>query len=132
MIEFNEATKAQVTAARPNASTWVSANAGSGKTRVLTDRVARLLLHGTDPQKILCLTYTNAAAAEMQNRLFKRLGEWAMMTDANLRETLEQLGEDAKLLGDMRLRQARTLFASALETPGGLKIQTIHAFCDAL
>ncbi len=132
MIQFDEATQAQVTAARPNASTWVSANAGSGKTRVLTDRVARLLLHDTDPQKILCLTYTNAAAAEMQNRLFKRLGEWAMMPDADLRGTLEKLGEDAGLLDDSRLRQARTLFASALETPGGLKIQTIHAFCDAL
>ena len=132
MIQFDEATQAQVTAARPNASTWVSANAGSGKTRVLTDRVARLLLRGTDPQKILCLTYTNAAAAEMQNRLFKRLGEWAMMPDERLRETLEKLGEDAQLLDDTKLRQARTLFASALETPGGLKIQTIHAFCDAL
>lgn len=128
----DEATLAQVNAARPDASTWVSANAGSGKTRVLTDRVARLLLHGTDPQKILCLTYTNAAAAEMQNRLFKRLGAWAMMRDDKLRETLGKLGENISLLNDESLRRARTLFAGALETPGGLKIQTIHAFCDAL
>jgi len=132
MIPLDEATQAQVTAARPNTSTWVSANAGSGKTRVLTDRVARLLLHDTDPQKILCLTYTNAAAAEMQNRLFKRLGKWAMMTDADLRKTLGELGEDVAQLDDEKLRKARTLFANALETPGGLKIQTIHAFCDAL
>lgn len=132
MIKFNEASLAQVTAANPNASTWVSANAGSGKTRVLTDRVARLLLRGTDPQKILCLTYTNAAAAEMQNRLFKRLGKWAMLQDADLRDALEALGEDKSLFDEAKLRQARTLFASALETPGGLKIQTIHAFCDAL
>ena len=132
MIVFDEATKAQIAAANPSASTWVSANAGSGKTRVLTDRVARLLLHGTDPSKILCLTYTNAAAAEMQNRLFKRLGEWAMMSDTLLLETLQELGEKKELLTGQKLRQARTLFASALETPGGLKIQTIHSFCDAL
>ncbi len=132
MIQFDDATKAQVRAADPTASTWVSANAGSGKTRVLTDRVARLLLHDTDPQKILCLTYTNAAAAEMQNRLFKRLGAWAMMPDDNLRQALADLGEDTALLTPEKLREARTLFATALETPGGLKIQTIHAFCDAL
>jgi len=132
MTRFDEATLAQVNAARPDASTWVSANAGSGKTRVLTDRVARLLLHGTDPQKILCLTYTNAAAAEMQNRLFKRLGTWAMMQDDALRNALVALGEKENLLDAQKLGQARTLFATALETPGGLKIQTIHAFCDAL
>ena len=78
-MKFNNATLAQVRAAQPDLSTWVRANAGSGKTRVLIDRVARLLLHGTIPQKILCLTYTKAAASEMQNRLFERLGEWAMM-----------------------------------------------------
>jgi ATP-dependent helicase/nuclease subunit A len=132
MITFDAATLAQVRAADPTASTWVSANAGSGKTRVLTDRVARLLLHDTDPQKILCLTYTNAAAAEMQNRLFKRLGTWVMMRDDNLRKALAELGEDVALLTPAKLRRARTLFATALETPGGLKIQTIHAFCDAL
>ncbi|GHA47654.1 double-strand break repair helicase AddA [Amylibacter ulvae] len=132
MIEFDDATRAQIRAANPSASTWVSANAGSGKTRVLTDRVARLLLHGTDPQKILCLTYTKAAAAEMQIRLFQRLGQWAMMEEAALRKELLKLGEPADILTDEKLRLARTLFASALETPGGLKIQTIHSFCDAL
>ncbi len=132
MTVADDATLAQIRAANPGASTWVSANAGSGKTRVLTDRVARLLLHGTDPQKILCLTYTNAAAAEMQNRLFKRLGTWAMMQDDDLRNALLELGEKTALLTPLKLRQARTLFATALETPGGLKIQTIHAFCDAL
>jgi len=132
MIKFDEATQAQNAAADPVASTWVSANAGSGKTRVLTDRVARLLLHGTDPQKILCLTYTNAAAAEMQNRLFKRLGMWAMMQSADLKDALVKLGEDKSQLTEKKLRYARTLFATALEIPGGLKIQTIHSFCDAL
>lgn len=73
--DFDDATRAQVVAAKPESSTWLSANAGSGKTRVLTDRVARLLLQETPPERILCLTYTKAAASEMQNRLFKRLGE---------------------------------------------------------
>ena len=132
MNAIADATQAQVAAADPMASTWVSANAGSGKTRVLTDRVARLLLHGNDPQRILCLTYTTAAAGEMQNRLFKRLGQWAMMPTPDLRKALIDLGEDRDFLTTDKLREARTLFASALETPGGLKIQTIHAFCDAL
>ncbi|MEO1639554.1 MAG: double-strand break repair helicase AddA [Pseudomonadota bacterium] len=125
------ATQRQVDAANPNLSTWLSANAGSGKTRVLTDRVARLLLEEVAPQNILCLTYTKAAAAEMQNRLFKRLGAWAMMGDGDLRKELAELGIDATL-NAAKLRQARTLFARAIETPGGLKIQTIHAFCAGI
>ncbi|EYD73181.1 double-strand break repair helicase AddA [Limimaricola hongkongensis] len=124
----DDATERQVRAADPANSTWLSANAGSGKTRVLTDRVARLLLDGTDPQNILCLTYTKAAASEMQNRLFRRLGEWAMMEDAALREALERLGTPQAIT----LRSARTLFARAIETPGGLRIQTIHSFCAGL
>lgn len=127
----DDATQAQVTAARPDASTWLSANAGSGKTRVLTDRVARLLLNEVPPQRILCLTYTKAAASEMQNRLFARLGEWAMMPDAKLRKALDELGVDRAIDTDT-LRRARRLFARAIETPGGLKIQTIHSFCAAL
>ena len=74
----DDASQRQVLASRPDASTWVMANAGSGKTRVLTDRVARLLLRDVEPQRILCLTYTKSAASEMQNRLFKTLGEWQM------------------------------------------------------
>lgn len=131
MIARNEATKHQITAARPDASTWLSANAGSGKTRVLTDRVARLLLEGVLPQHILCLTYTKAAASEMQNRLFQRLGSWAMKTDAELTAELAELGVTATP-DATDLRQARTLFARAIETPGGLKIQTIHSFCASL
>ncbi|HKK96644.1 MAG TPA: double-strand break repair helicase AddA, partial [Marivita sp.] len=128
----NDATEAQVRAADPNASTWLGANAGSGKTRVLTDRVARLLLGDTRPEHILCLTFTNAAASEMQNRLFKRLGEWAMLGNADLRAQLLELGEQADRLDTDFLSRARTLFARAIETPGGLRIQTIHAFCASL
>ena len=129
---ISDATKRQNRASRPESSTWVSANAGSGKTRVLTDRVARLLLVGHKPQKILCLTYTKAAAAEMQNRLFDRLGKWAMMDDAGLREALTSIGENGDNYNDDALKFTRTHFARALETPGGLKIQTIHAFCASL
>lgn len=131
MIQRDAATERQVRAASPLESTWLSANAGSGKTKVLTDRVARLLLAGTEPQKVLCLTYTKAAATEMQNRLLKRLGAWAMLDDTRLRQELAALGGEAELGAD-DLARARRLFAQAIETPGGLKIQTIHAFCGAL
>lgn len=129
---MKDAAAAQIEAAAPGASSWVSANAGSGKTRVLTDRVARLLLAGAEPARILCLTYTKAAAAEMQTRLFRTLGAWAMLPDAALRAALDRVGEPGAALPAERLEHARTLFARALETPGGLKIQTIHAFCDGL
>lgn len=127
----NEATEAQIRAADPAQSVWLAANAGSGKTRVLTDRVARLLLAGTEPQRILCLTYTRAAASEMQNRLFARLGKWAMQDEAGLRAELAELGVEGSIGAEV-LARARRLFARAIETPGGLKIQTIHSFCAAL
>ncbi len=132
MIRRDEATEAQVRAAEPLASTWLSANAGSGKTRVLTDRVARLLLKEVLPERILCLTYTKAAASEMQNRLFKRLGAWAMLNDDALAGELEKLGVEATENTPEARNRARTLFARAIETPGGLKIQTIHSFCASL
>lgn len=131
MIKRDEATKRQIEAADPFQSTWLAANAGSGKTRVLTDRVARLLLAGQPPERILCLTYTKAAASEMQNRLFARLGEWAMYDDKRLESALIELGIEGAITVDT-LRTARTLFARAIETPGGLKIQTIHSFCSSL
>ncbi|MEN8836682.1 MAG: UvrD-helicase domain-containing protein, partial [Celeribacter marinus] len=127
----DEATARQLAAARPDRSTWLAANAGSGKTKVLTDRVTRLLLEGTPPQHILCLTYTKAAASEMQNRLFKRLGEWAMLNEDDLRHEVAKLSPHTNL-DDALIRHARTLFARAIETPGGLKIQTIHSFCGGL
>ena len=130
-MPMDEATRNQIAAADPAANTWLVANAGSGKTRVLTDRVARLLLGGAEPLSILCLTYTKAAAAEMQNRLFKTLGGWAMAPDAALRDSLAGLGEDGDL-SPPRLARARQLFAKAIETPGGIRIQTIHSFCAAL
>jgi ATP-dependent helicase/nuclease subunit A len=118
-------------AADPTISAFVTANAGSGKTKTLIDRVARLLLAGVDPEKVLCVTYTKAAAAEMQRRLFGRLGDWSVMADEALTERLTEL-EGPREFDGRRLSEARALFARALETPGGLKIQTIHAFCEKL
>ena len=131
MTPRDAASESQACAANPNASTWLSANAGSGKTKVLTDRVALLLLQGVPPEKILCLTYTKAAASEMQNRLFRMLGDWAMKEDRALYDQLSQIGLETEF-DTLQLRHARTLFARAIETPGGLKIQTIHSFCAAL
>jgi ATP-dependent helicase/nuclease subunit A len=115
-----------VIASDPDISAWVAANAGAGKTYTLANRVTRLLLNGADPSRILCLTFTKAAAAEMQERLFRQLGEWAMLPDEDLRARIAAIGGDAHA----PLRRARQLFAGALETPGGLKILTLHAFCQ--
>ncbi len=120
----------QAAASDPAGSAWVSANAGSGKTHVLTQRVIRLLLAGCRPSAILCLTYTKAAASEMSNRVFERLAEWAVLPDEELSRRVEQIEGTAP--DRLKLEEARRLFARALETPGGLKIQTIHAFCEAL
>jgi ATP-dependent helicase/nuclease subunit A len=117
----------QVLASDPRASTFVAANAGSGKTATLVKRVARLLLAGARPEAILCVTYTKAGASEMQRRLFQDLGSWAVMSDADLTEALARIDEHGR-----DLSAARALFARALETPGGLKIQTLHAFCEKL
>ena len=120
----SDATRQQIRASEPDTSTWLSANAGSGKTKVLTDRVARLLLNGTLPERILCLTYTKAAANEMQNRLFSRLGSWSMMSNTELKENLLLLGLSNNNISEKYLSNSRRLFAQAVETPGGLKIQT--------
>ena len=112
-------------ASDPAASAWVSANAGAGKTHLLANRVTRLLLDGVKPERILCLTYTKAAAAEMSRRLFDRLGAWALLSEKELAAELVAIGAGHRAQSD--LNRARTLFAQALETPGGLKMQTLHS-----
>lgn len=120
----------QKAAADPRLSVWVEANAGSGKTMVLVDRIVRLLLDGVAPSRLLCLTYTRAAAAEMRTRLLRVLGRWVLLDEAALGQELQAL---TGLAADATsLSQARRLMADVLATPGGLKIQTIHAFCEAL
>ena len=122
-------TQNQAIAATPELSVWASANAGAGKTKVLIDRIARLLLRGSDPAKILAVTYTKAAAAEMQTRLYELLGSWTISPDQDLTSALQKLDPDLGEIEASFLANARALFAKALETPGGLKIQTIHGFC---
>jgi ATP-dependent helicase/nuclease subunit A len=120
----------QISAADPDVSAFVSANAGSGKTHVLAQRVINLLLRGVDPAKILCITFTKAAAANMANRIFGTLSAWTALDDTALDA---QIGLSTGRKPDAAERtRARRLFASALETPGGLKVQTIHAFCTQL
>src|SRR3954468_20371082 len=120
----------QARASDPASSAFVSANAGSGKTHVLVQRVIRLLLEGVPPEKILCITFTKAGAANRAERVFSTLGHWVTLRDDELNAAIRDAGiahPDSKL----RMR-ARELFACALESPGGLKVQTIHALCTRL
>ncbi|MBO0753870.1 MAG: UvrD-helicase domain-containing protein, partial [Bradyrhizobiaceae bacterium] len=117
----------QTAASDPAASVFVAANAGAGKTHVLAQRVIRLMLEGVDPAKILCITFTKAAAANMATRVYERLKDWIALDDDALDDVICELGV-ADIDAVMRQR-ARRLFAAALDTPGGLKVQTIHAFC---
>jgi ATP-dependent helicase/nuclease subunit A len=120
----------QARASDPAASAFVSANAGSGKTHVLVQRVIRLLLNDVPPEKILCITFTKAAAANMAERVFSTLGHWVTLDDDALDAAIMEAGIK-RPAARLRMR-ARELFASALETPGGLKVQTIHALCTRL
>ena len=124
------ANASQQQAIDPQVSAWVSASAGTGKTKVLTERVLSLMLSGCPPQKILCLTFTKAAAAEMESRIFQYLGDWVILDDKELENRLAQiLGMPPEA---HHMTRARRLFAKVLETPGGMHIETIHAFCQSL
>jgi len=118
-------------AVSPSVSAWVSASAGSGKTKVLIDRLLALLLQpGMRPSRLLCLTFTKAAAAEMANRLTQHLADWATMPDNDLIKAIDTLtGAEPD---EPTLRRARALFAATLDAPGGLAIMTIHAFCQSV
>lgn len=122
----------QTAASSPLSSVWVEASAGTGKTKVLSDRVLRLLLKKVNPSKILCLTYTKAASVEMNERIAKRLSSWAVDNDEILKEDLKKLlGNDFNSSSqDDIIKFARTLFAHQLDALGGMKIQTIHSFCQ--
>ena len=120
----------QVVASRPAVSAWVDASAGTGKTKVLADRVLRLLLAGTPPERILALTFTRAAAAEMANRIFEALGAWSTMPGDELENTLAALLEEPPDADTVD--RARALFLQVLDAPGGMKIETIHAFCQSV
>jgi ATP-dependent helicase/nuclease subunit A len=120
----------QARASDPKTSAWVTANAGSGKTHVLVQRVLRLLLEGTPPSRILCLTFTKSAAANMSGRVFRTLARWTSLDDDALTKAITDAGAPAP--DKDRLALARRLFARTIESPGGLKIETIHSFCGRL
>ena len=130
--------KRQALAANPETSVWVSASAGTGKTKILTDRVLRLMLprrdqppeSATPPDKILCLTFTKTGASEMADRIHERLSKWSVMPDDKLASVLEALLQyppDADTMS-----AARALFAGVVDTPGGMKIMTLHSFCQSV
>ena len=136
LLQNENPTDRQRGAADPAASVWVSASAGTGKTKVLTDRTLRLLLPrpdgqgGSDPHRILCLTYTKAAASEMALRIGRTLSTWATVDDEKLDKALHDLlGRPAN---DAETQAARRLFARVVDAPGGLKIMTIHSFCQRI
>jgi len=129
-VTRDAATTAQRRALRPAESVWVAASAGTGKTKVLTERLLALMLGGTDPARLLCLTFTRAAAAEMANRVNQRLSAWTTMPPGALREELTELTGGLPQAEDVA--RARRLFARVLDVPGGAKIATIHAFCQSL
>src|SRR5437764_5157243 len=125
-----EASRNQRRALGPDASVWVAASAGTGKTKVLTDRLLSLMLDGTDPSRILCLTFTRAAAAEMANRVNERLAKWTTLAPGALAQELVEL--TGRYPDEYDTARARQLFARVLDAPGGAKIATIHAFCQSL
>ena len=121
----------QARASDPSRHVWLSASAGTGKTQVLTARVFRLLLRGVEPSAVLCLTFTKAGAAEMAERVNARLARWVRLPEQDLRKDLFALGEDPN--DEALIARARTLFARVLDAPGGgIRIQTIHSFCQTL
>lgn len=129
-MDLTDPNALQRLAANPFESAWVAASAGSGKTKVLSDRVLNLLLTGTPPEKILCLTFTRTAAAQMANKIAERLAKWAAQEESLLVRELTELRDappDAALIA-----RARRLFARLLDTAGGLKVTTLHSFCQSL
>ncbi len=119
----------QKNASDPNISAYVSASAGTGKTKILVDRLIRLLLNKTPPESILCLTFTKAAANEMLDRLLSALESMVRMENETLISFFKELGEDYTLEKECL---AKTLFFTILDLEGGLKIQTLHAFCQRI
>ena len=120
----------QIQASDPQRSVFVSANAGTGKTKVLIERVLRLLLSDITPDSILCVTFTNAAAAEIEERLNQKLASWAIMSSQDLQDDMRAMtgGQPTQ---DMLLR-ARRLFAEVIDNDQGPKVETTHSFCQSL
>jgi len=125
-------TDPRIEAIDPKCSVWISANAGSGKTRVLIDRILRLLIDGVDPQDILCLTYTKAAASEVTDRLLNRISAWVMMNDCEIKESIIDIFPHNRMISIEMCNLLRRLYSQVMTVTGGMKIQTIHSFCENL
>ncbi len=122
--------KEQIDASSPHKNVWLSANAGTGKTFVLVNRLLRLLLDDNEPHRIVCITYTKAAAAEMQNRIIENISELILMSDAEIKTTLEAKFEES--FDPAKIKRCRKKLANILDFPDQLKIQTIHSFCQSI
>lgn len=130
LIKHKNMNSLQLEASDPEISTWVSASAGTGKTKILTDRVLRLLLANTTFNKILCLTFTNAAAGEMKERIASSLAKWSKLNDSELKDELHKtLGRASS---NNELKKAKELYELYLRSDENINIQTIHSFCQAL
>ena len=123
-------TAIQQQAADPAHSVWLAAHAGTGKTKVLVDRMLRLLLAGSAPSEIVAITYTKAAAMEMQRRIREHVQQWSHCQDEALSERLEVLL--ARAPDDAEMALAPTLLAKINDDRYGLQIETIHGFCQSL
>ncbi|MCZ6909949.1 MAG: UvrD-helicase domain-containing protein, partial [Rickettsia endosymbiont of Ixodes persulcatus] len=117
-------------ASDPNYSVWVSASAGTGKTKILTDRFLRLLIKGVEPSNILCLTFTNAAAVEMQARINSKLKHLSLCNAEKLEEELFLMLGNKPL--SQEIENAKTLYDKILNSNEPLNIYTIHAFCQKI
>ena len=129
-IDAEVVSRQQALASDPNASVFVSANAGTGKTKLLTDRVLRLMLEGAPPDSILCVTYTRAAAAEMRNRISAKLAKWTVMTAEELLADLAGMG--IAVASQAVQQRARSLFAEILDNDDGPRVETVHSFCQSV
>ncbi|MDB5478210.1 MAG: UvrD/REP helicase, partial [Alphaproteobacteria bacterium] len=126
----NKPTPQQQDASHPGHSVWVSASAGTGKTRVLVNRMLRLLLEGNRPEKLLCITFTKAAAAEVLQRIQEIVLHWSVLNEGKLKEDLENLLDRPPRSEE--IQRSRRLLPIILQSPGGMKIMTIHAFCQSV
>ena len=120
-------------AANPTENVWVQANAGTGKTSVLTQRLLRILFRTRDVRHsgVLCLTYTNAGAGEMRNRILQELKKWALLSNDDMRILLDGVAVNAVVTDD-DIAHAREIFFTYIDNPDMLKIKTIHGFCEEI
>lgn len=127
-----QAVKEQIIASNPNYNIWLSANAGTGKTHVLINRLLRLILNNTQPDKIICITYTTAAATEIQNRIIEYAQKWIISSDEEILKDFHAISGDNTTLSKQDFLLLREKLGLILDFPERLKIQTIHSFCQSI